>query len=192
MKRSFVVIALGVSARFGSGRTWDDEWRITPADDSSRFRFSIDRVKPGSQWSVSSDRSISEFRGLSIQTVDGSGRAKFEFVRDAGRLVCEGYFKNGVGIGAFEFVPNAEYVRELQKLGYDAPDDKQLFSMVMSDVSLDFARGVKDANVPATVKQLIDMRLHGVSLPYVHKLKSSGLRGLTAENIVRLRIHGVD
>ncbi len=124
--------------------------------------------------------------------MDGSGRAKFEFVRDAGRLVCEGYFKNGVGIGAFEFVPNAEYVRELQKLGYDAPDDKQLFSMVMSDVSLDFARGVKDANVPATVKQLIDMRLHGVSLPYVHKLKSSGLRGLTAENIVRLRIHGVD
>ena len=34
MKRSFVVIALGVSALFGSGRTWDDEWRITPADDS--------------------------------------------------------------------------------------------------------------------------------------------------------------
>jgi hypothetical protein len=192
MKRSFAVIALGVSALFGSGRTWDDEWRITPADDSGMVRFSIDRVKPGSQWSMSSDRSVADFRGLSMRTVDSSGKAKFEYVRDAGRLVCEGYFKNGVGIGAFEFIPDLEYARKLQKLGYDAPDDNQMFSMLMSDVSLDFARGVKEANVPATVKQLIDMRLHGVSLPYLHKLKTSGLRGLTAENIVRLRIHGVD
>ena len=192
MKRSFAVIALGMSALFGSGRTWDDEWRITPANDSGMVRFSIDRVKPGSQWSMSSDRPVAEFRGLSMQTVDSSGKAKFEYVRDAGRLVCEGYFKNGVGIGAFEFIPDTEYVRELQKLGYDAPDENQLFSMMMSDVSLDLARGVKEANVPATVKQLLEMRRHGVNRAYLQKLKTSGLRGLTADNIVRLRIHGVD
>ena len=88
--------------------------------------------------------------------------------------------------------PNTEYVRELQKLGYDAPDENAV--VLDDDVRRKpgLARGVKDANVPATVKQLIEMRLHGVNLAYVHKLKTSGLRGLTAENIVRLRIHGVD
>ena len=191
MKRVFAV-ALGVSALCGSGQRWDDEWRITPSNHPGMVRFSIERVSPGSDWRMSSDRSIDEFRGLSMEAVESRGKAKFEFVRDAGRLVCEGYFNNGYGIGAFEFMPDSQYIRELQRLGYDAPDERRLFSMAMSDVSLDFARELKEANIPATTKQLLDMRIHGVNASYLRKLKASGLKNLTAENIVKLRIHGVN
>lgn len=194
MKRSLAVVALGVfglCAALGFAAKWDEEWRIKPAHDAGKVRFSLERIKPGSHWNMSTDLPIESFRGLTMATVEKGGKAKFEFVRDAGRLVCEGYFNNGYGIGEFQFIANASYAAELQKLGYESPDDRQLFSMTMSDVSLDFARGVKAANVPSTTNQLLEMRIHGVTLDYINQMRSGGYTTLTAKDYVEMKIHGV-
>jgi hypothetical protein len=36
------------------------------------------------------------------------------------------------------------------------------------------------------------MRIHGVDGPYLKRLRDAGMRDLSAEQIEKLRIHGVD
>jgi len=173
------------------GYAWDDEWRLRPSEEPSKIRFSIERSKAGSHWNMSKDMSIDAFNGLTSQLVEKGGKTRFEFVRDAGRLICEGYINKGYGIGAFQFVPNPQYAAELQRLGYEAPDEGQSFAMMMSDVSLDFVRGVKNANIPATTKQLLEMRIHGINLEYLQRMQATGYTGLSAKDFVEMKIHGV-
>jgi hypothetical protein len=194
MKRSFDAIAIFLCAALAlisSAQNWDQEWRMKTSSDPGKVHFSIERSRPGHRWNNSSDMPLESFRGLSLQALSSGGPAKFEFVRDAGRLVCQGQFTTGRGIGSFEFAPNPQYSTELQRLGYEAPQEDQLFSMLMSDVSLDFARGVKQANVPSTTKQLLEMRIHGVTLDYIQRMRSGGYTNLDAKNYVEMRIHGV-
>jgi len=177
MKLAMIAAALGVSGLYavlGFADRWDDEWRIKPANDAGKVMFSIERLRPGSHWSMSTDMPIDQFRGLTMETVEQGGKVKFEFVRDAGRLACQGYIKHGYGIGEFEFIANTAYISELQRLGYEAPETRELFNMTMSDVSLAFAKGVKAAHVPATTKELIEMRTHGIDLDYVDRMRASG------------------
>lgn len=145
MKRSSValIFALSLLGMLTVAQSWDQEWRLKRGSDPGRVHFSIERTKPGNRWMNSSDVPLDRFRGLSLQALANGGPAKFEYVRDAGRLVCEGQFTGGRGIGTFQFIPNPQYGPELQRLGYDLPNENQLFSMLMSDVSLEFARGVK-------------------------------------------------
>jgi hypothetical protein len=180
-----------VSAALAQSQEWDREWRLRPSSRSGYVHFSIEQTKPGSRWNHSSDVPLDRFRGLSTQALATGGPAKFEYVRDAGRLVCEGHFTSNRGIGTFQFVPNQQFASELRRLGYEAPEEKDLFSMVMMDVSVEFARGVKNANVPASTKQLLEMRIHGVSLDYIQQMRAAGYTTLTAKDYVEMRIHGV-
>jgi hypothetical protein len=146
---------------------------------------------------MSSDKPIERFRGLPTEALStgklsATGtKVKFEYGGDAGRLVCEGYLKSGYGIGAFEFIANPQFGAELQSLGYEAPEARNLFSMTMADVTLEFARGVKSANVPSTTNQLLEMRIHGINLDYIQEMRSSGYTTLSAKDYVEMKIHGV-
>jgi hypothetical protein len=131
------------------------------------------------------------FRGLPAKAPNTTGKAKFEFVGDAGRLVCEGQFTGNRGIGTYEFIQNTEFGAELERIGYDAPGDDQLFSMLLADVTLEFARGVKEAGVPSSSKQLLEMRIHGVTLDYIRQMGSIGYVNLTGKDYIEMRIHGV-
>lgn len=195
MNRYLIQVGMSVCAVLAMLATaqsaYDQEWRIKPSNDADRVHFSIERSRPGSRWSHSSDVPLSRFRGFSLQSLQSGGRAKFEYVHDAGRLICDGHFTSGRGIGTFQVIADPKYSTELQRLGYDAPAETDLFSLILSDVSLEFARGIKDAGVPATTKQLIEMRIHGVSLDYVRQMQTSGYKDLTARDYVEMRIHGV-
>ena len=184
------VLAMLAAAQTGRTRS-GDEWRIKRSGDSGKVHFTIERSRPGSRWVSSSDVPLDHFRGLSLAALDGTGAAKFELVRDAARLLCTGQFTNGRGIGTFQLAPNPQFASDLQRLGYEAPSDQEIFSMLMSDVSIEFARGVKDAGVASTTKQLVDMRIHGVDLDYVRQMRASGYSTLTAPDYVEMRVHGV-
>src|SRR5262250_2363660 len=92
---------------------------------------------------ASSSILLSQLRGLTAAEMraDG-GMARFEIVRDAGTLQCEGLFKNGRGSGTFVFKPNQNYVSEMRSLGYDNLSDDGMFSLALHDVRLDFVRGL--------------------------------------------------
>ena len=171
--------------------TTRQEWKLKSSDAPGMVHFTVERWKPGDHWSTSTDVRFANFRGLSRETIERGGPAKFEYVQDAGRLLCQGDFSWSRGSGTFRFEPDPRFAAELKALGYDAPDDEQLFSMLLTDVSLEFARGARDAVLHASTKQLIELRIHGVSLDYIHDARQAGYQNLSAQDYIDLKIHGV-
>jgi hypothetical protein len=57
-------------------------------------------------------------------------------MREPGKIErCEERFFRGEGTGTYTFVPNSECMAELKRLGYTAPDDEQVLSMLLTGVN---------------------------------------------------------
>lgn len=167
------------------------QWVIKTTGTPDILRFTVRRFKPGSEWSNTTEVPRSRFRGLSIDTLEHGGPAKFEYVQDAGSLACTGRFSWGGGSGDYTFVPNPDFGNQLRQLGYIPPDREQQFSMLMMDVNLQFARGVNDAGLHASIDQLIDLRAHGVSIEFLAEARRSGYQNFSVRDFIDLRDHGV-
>lgn len=63
--------------------------------------------------------------------------------------------------------------------------------MLIADVTLDFARKVKEADIASTTRELMDMKVHGINGEFIDGIRSSGYPGLRARDYIDLRIHGV-
>jgi len=193
--KSLSVLILGgaalLAALMAPGQDGRQEWRMSPAGRGDRVHFTIEHWKGGSHSSTSTDVQLDRFRGFNPSLFDHAGDAQFEYVHDAGRLVCKGHFSFGRGAGNFTFTPDPSFVAALQKLGYDAPREEQLFTMMMVDVGLDFARTVSEAGLHATTDQLIELRIHGVNAEYIRETQRAGYTKLSANDYVQMKIHGV-
>ena len=183
-----IVIGAVVLAALMAAQAHRTGWNVSYSDTPGMVHFGIEWSKPGSHSSHSSDVPLSAFRGFNPGQ---SGPAKFEYVADAGTFVCQGRFSFGAGSGTYTFQPNQRYAAELQGLGYDAPRDDQLITMAMLQISLDFARGIREAGLRASTGQLVELRIHGVSLPYIRETQNAGYRNLTPKDYVEMKIHGV-
>jgi len=86
--------------------------------------FTVERWKPGSHWSTSTDVRFVNFHGLSRDTIENGGPAKFEYVQDAGRLLCQGEFSWSRDREAFSSSPIRNSAAELKTMGYDSPDEE--------------------------------------------------------------------
>jgi len=142
----------------------------------------------------SSSFPVKGFLGLSRAQMDSPRGAmtRFQMVRDAGTLACEGYFKQGNGAGTFTFSQDSGFISEMRKLGYSGLNPEMLFSMAAHNVSLDYVHGLRAANAaPSSADELISMRIHGVSIEYIQELGTLGYRNLKAGELVTMRIHGV-
>ena len=170
----------------------DAQWRITPSLSVNSVHFTIRQSNVFGNWSSTRDVPLDRFRGFSLSMLATPGPAKFEYVADAGKLLCEGRFLVGTGSGTYTFAPDRAFASSLQQMGYDTPDDEQLFSMLMMDINRDFAREIRDAGLRASVNDLIQLRIHGVTLDYVREARQAGYQNFSADDYVQLRIHGVD
>src|SRR5271169_833092 len=111
------------------------QWTLELQSDN-QVQFSIHRSWLGhNEYSSSSDFTLESFRGLSLPQIEQGGTAKFEMVRDAGSLACEGTVRNGEGGGTFTFSSNPEYVSAMSALGYGGLDSERLFELAVHDVS---------------------------------------------------------
>lgn len=194
MKDADVMIVVGAlvgAAILATGQETGREWKLRYADSPSQVHFTVERSYRNGHSIFSRDVPLSNFRGLSLDTLNAGGPAHFEYVNDAGRLVCKGSFAWSRGSGSFTFVPNPGFTTELAKLGYDPPNDDQLFSMMMEDANLDFARGVHDAGLNASINQLMELRTHGITLDYIRETQRAGYRSFRAKDFIDIKIHGV-
>ncbi|WP_321471000.1 hypothetical protein [uncultured Paludibaculum sp.] len=167
-------------------------WKMQRTDRSDQVQFTIERWKAGNHWSSSRPYPLTSFRGFSMEHFNRGGKQKFTFVQDSGELQCEGSFLFGRGSGNYTFTPNPTFVARLREMGYDAPTEEDLFSILTSDVSLDFAREVKDAGLGGSTRQLVELRIHGVTGDYIREARDAGYRDFTAHDYTQLRIHGVN
>lgn len=169
------------------------EWTMRPADDSATVQFGMEYRSNYSRWSHNSPVAWSQFKGITRDDVSKlSTPAKFEVRRDAGRLICEGNFHLGRGSGSYNFEIDPKYKEELAKLGFQIAGNKQEIEYFMADLTLDFARAVKEADVRASSEDLFDMRIHGLSKAYLVDMRAAGYDNLAARDYIELKIHGVD
>jgi hypothetical protein len=175
-------------------KTWRHAWKLTRHDSSSnKVRlYLISRDDDGNDRMNSQDVPLSSLSGFSLSMLDHDGPVKFEYVRDSGRILCEGQVTGGRASGPFTVVLNPSFVSALQKMGYAAPHDDEAFSLVTSDVTLDYARAIRETGLTSSVSDLIDLRDHGVSSDYVRAVRQEGFTNLTASDISNLRDHGVE
>src|SRR5689334_4727864 len=89
------------------------EWQLRRTDSADVVNFRIERWKQHSHWSNSNDVPLSRFRGLTAESFEHSGKVKFEYVSDAGSLLCEGEFGPFLlsrrGSGSFRVQPDPHF-----------------------------------------------------------------------------------
>jgi hypothetical protein len=171
------------------------EWALRRTGDAEKVYLTLEVRKRSGEgrhhWRQSNEIPWSSIRGLDPAGLDGGGPVKFEIARDAGRFRCEGEARGGRASGVFTFAPSPAFAEGLRKLDYDAPSDDQMFSMAIMDITLEFARRASEANLRATTRDLIDMRVHGVDARYIDETRTASIKGLTARDLIDFRIHGV-
>ena len=192
MDKSSLMVWGGVilAVVIGIGQESEQSWKVKPGSNSEMVQLTVRRFKPGNTWVWSDEVPLSRFHNLSSNVLQHGGRTEFEYVTDAGKLLCKGTFSFNSGAGSFTFAPNPDFASELHNLGYGSPTQEQSFAMLMSNLTLEFARGVRDAGLRASTGQLLELRQHGVNLEFLRSVKDAGY-DFTASDVIDLRNHGV-
>lgn len=166
------------------------DWTISKSDEPGKVEFSLIARHHGGTSSHQSDWPESQFQGVDFAK---AGRQDVHFIiaRDAGKIDCEGFLKDGEGAGIFRFQADANYAGQMQSLGFPIDEEKQ-FSMAVQDVSLDFAKQMKGEHLSGLdADKLIAFRIFGVDVAFIEALRAEGLNISECDKLVAFRIHGV-
>jgi hypothetical protein len=168
------------------------QWRTTDGSTAMVVQLSLRRTSPGHDSSSSFPVALADLKGLTAEQARGTkADVRFELVRDAGTVACEGRFDGGDGAGHFTFAPSAEYVQVMRKQGYDGIDEEQAFTLAMHDVSRDFIRDLASLGYTRLpLDELVSLRIHGASPAYIRELRTLGYDRVPVDDLVSLRIHG--
>jgi len=165
-------------------------WAITKSDEPGKVEFALMEHRRDGSSNHQSDWPASAFQGVDFSR-PGRQDVRFTVARDAGKIECEGYLNDGEGAGVFHFQPDANYPREMQSLGFSIDEEKQ-FAMAVQDVSVAFAREMKDEHLSGLdTDKLIAFRVFGVDKAFIEALRAEGLKISEADKLVAFRIHGV-
>ncbi|HEY6767228.1 MAG TPA: hypothetical protein VI386_20905 [Candidatus Sulfotelmatobacter sp.] len=195
LRHTLVFMVLGFGSIFGvlstrSAESHTGDWTIRKSDEAGKVQFSLMERRRNGSSDHSSDWPTSSFPGIDFSK-PGRQDVHFTVSRDAGKIECEGYLKDGEGAGIFHFQPDPNYPREMKSLGFSVDDEKQ-FAMAVMDVSLDFARQMKNEHIEGLdTDKLIAFRIFNVSKAFIEDLRSEGLKISDAAKLVAFRIHGV-
>lgn len=166
------------------------DWTISKSERPGKVQFSLIEHHHGGMSSHESDWPMSSFQRLDFSK-SGRQDVHFTITRDAGKIECEGFLKDGEGAGVFHFQPDANYPREMSSLGFPIDDEKQ-FAMAVQDVSLDFAKQMKGEHLDnLDTDKLIAFRIFGVDSAFIEALRAEGLKISDCDKLVAFRIHGV-
>jgi hypothetical protein len=173
-----------------AAETHSGSWTITKSDLAGKVQFSLSEHRHGGISNHSDDWLVSEFSGVDFSK-PGHQEVQFAISRDAGKFDCSGYLQDGEGAGIFHFQPDANYTREMSALGFPIDEDQQ-FTMAALDVTLQFAREMKNEHIDGLdTEKLIAFRIFHVDSTFIHDLRSEGLKAQDSDKLVAFRIHGV-
>jgi len=171
-----------------SPRTGD--WTLRKSIEPGKVEFSLIEHHRNGNSNHQSDWPTAAFQGVDFSK-PGRQDVHFTITRDAGKLDCEGYLKDGEGAGLFHFEPNPDYARQMQSLGFSVDDDEQ-YGMAVQDVSLEFARQMQAEHLTdLDTGKLIAFRIFNVNSQFMADLRAAGLNVSDSNKLVAFRIHGV-
>lgn len=167
------------------------DWTISKSDEAGKVEFSLIEHRHDGMSNHQSDWPQNSFQGVDFSKA-GRQDVHFSIARDAGKIDCEGFLKDGEGAGIFHFQPDPNYPREMEKRGFSVDDEKQ-FAMAVQDVTLEFARQMKSENISGLdTDKLIAFRIFGVDKAFIESLRAEGLKISAADKLIAFRIHGVN
>jgi hypothetical protein len=215
-RATMAIVAIGATAWVLTGasasETASGKWSMHRSEKAGMVQFTLQG--PPHSFSSTSNWPINSFTGL-----DPAQDTQFTLTRDAGKFEFDGTLRNSAGAGTFQFTADPRYAQEMKALGFGGVEDKQIH-FAMMDVSLGFARDMKNANLKdldtdnllafrihgvttemvrrvraagytPDSKDLLAMRIHGVTPEYMDELKQRGYEGVPLDELVSFRIHGV-
>lgn len=166
------------------------DWTISRSDEPGKIEFSLIQHHHGGTSSHQSDWPTSAFGGVDFSKT-GRQDVHFTIARDAGKIDCEGFLKDGEGAGIFHFQPDPNYASQMAGLGFRIDEEKQ-FAMAVQDVSLAFAKEMKDEHLSdLDADKLIAFRIFGVDKAFIESMRAQGLKISEADKLIAFRIHGV-
>jgi hypothetical protein len=187
----FCAITLGFATASRSAVEFKGNWTIRSSEQPGQVHFGLIHHRDGGRHHSESDWPVSEFKGLDLAS-KAKHDVKFDITRDAGRIDCEGYLNNGEGAGTFRFVADAQYPKAMSALGFSGIDEEMQFAMALHDVSLDFAKSMKDEKLTGlTTEMLMAFRIHGDTPQFIREIRAAGLTTSDSDTLVAFRIHGV-
>src|SRR5258706_6289048 len=172
------------------GAVRSGDWTLSKTEDASKVMFSMIEHHRGGNSNHQSTWPASSFQGVDFSK-PGRQDVHFTIVRDAGKIDCEGYLKDGEGAGIFHFKPNPDYARQMQSIGFPVDDEKQ-YAMAVQDVSLEFARQMQGEHLTdLDTDKLIAFRIFKVDKEFIADVRAAGLNVTDSDKLVAFRIHGV-
>jgi len=193
--RTFAFIVFGFCLLFAvvKNRAADvrsGDWTVSKSDEPGKVQFSLIEHHRGGNSNHETDWPMSSFPGIDFSK-PGRQDVHFAIARDAGKIDCEGFLNNGEGAGLFHFQPDPNYIGEMHKLGFEVDDEKQ-YGMAVQDVSLEFARQMKNERLTdLDADKLIAFRIFRVDSAFIAELRAAGLKISDSDKLVAFRIHGV-
>jgi hypothetical protein len=186
----FAVCILAAVVKDRAAEVRKGDWTISKSDEPGKVEFSLIERHHGGSSNHQSDWPASSFQGVDFSK-PGRQDVRFSISRDAGKLDCEGFLNDGEGAGIFHFQPDPNYPREMQSLGFSIDEEKQ-FAMAVQDVSLEFARQMKNEHLSdLDADKLISFRIFRVDAAFIEALRAEGLKISDSDKLVAFRIHGV-
>jgi hypothetical protein len=185
-----LIVTGAIVAKGASAAQREGDWTVRKSDKPDKVEFSLIEHHQGGNSNHESEWPASAFQGVDLSK-PGRQDVHFTITRDAGKIDCEGYLKDGQGAGFFRFEPNPDYARQMQSLGFPVDDDQQ-YSMAVQDVSLEFAREMKSEHLTDLDSgKLIAFRIFKVNSQFIADIRSAGLNATDSDKLVAFRIHGV-
>ena len=181
------IFALSTALAFQGAAPITGQWMIERRSGDGTIQLTLSGSNGSSgHFSHSSDISLDQLRGLTREQMGApSASVRFEIMRDAGTLQCEGNFKNGTGAGLFTFALNAKYTTDMKAQGYDSLPPQTVFQMAVHNVTVAYVRGLRELGMKSvSTDQLMAMSIHGVAIEYIREMKSLGYGELTPDNLV--------
>jgi hypothetical protein len=178
------------------------EWKGKVESNDAKIHLNFDRRSDqNGKHSMGQTYEFSELQGLTREQALGGGAVKFNLVREAGTIECEGSFQNGRGSGTFRFSGSQAFLSAMKSRGFDFESnsskhdsdlEERLFTAAALNVTTALADDLTSAGFKLDVDDLFKAAIFKIDSTFMREMKASGFPNLGMEELVKARIFKID
>jgi hypothetical protein len=184
------------SSKVAAQETLSGEWTAEinkKNPEKVQLNFSRRTAKGGNNMHGST-YTLDALQNLSREQISGvNAPVRFQFVREAGTIDCEGSFTAGRGKGTWRFTPNQSFAQAMQSRGFANLDSEKLFVATTLNLTVKYADDLKSMGFGTlSIDDVFKGRIFDISPEFAGEMKATGFPNLDLEDLVKARIFKVD
>jgi hypothetical protein len=152
-----------------------------------------DCVEGGHCHEGSSDMLWSRWTGIEPHDLQREGAAiDARRLAEPGEMRCVGKVHDGALRGVYSFIPDAQFAKRMEAMGFDGQTPDRLQGYAMLDITIAWVKELKDAHVAdMTAQNLAGLKALNVDGAYVRGMVATGYPELRAEKLISMKAVGV-